>query len=725
MLNITNNFIEVSRYNPNSYGEAFRILGPNGLIKDFPTSGLDFSGNKVLFRVDTDFGDKISKGEYRVDRRVYGGEASITDTGITCTSLNECDFSVCLDIVNTKDACGDGEVGTKITGIGINGEPFIDIEGVVGESVSDAIQSVLEDCDFTEEISKEKHCLYFKNCKEVKTLSLRTEAGDSTETLYPEKRIRYSNLSFTNQEDVDNHWFVSTEIGKFKSEINENYLIDDTFFAGDYFYITHKITKEDCVLITTYKISIGDIKIVADPCCKIEIEQTFQDSPCLYGCEVFCETITIDEDICIDIKPELDVVYDCFDYNIQARDLTEYNGVISSYKMVITPPPSTNLPSSTSIGRSFKYNFGYTGTYTIQVSGILTTDIDGSTVKQEINCVRELIVKCEFNECAFKKCVESFYLKMAKKIGAKNGVENLDSEDKETYTTFNAELGHVNTWLACKDYTKVNRHFEKLKEISGCDCGCSESDTELVNPVFDSTNNSVVIKPEKGVVVKPEIIDGQTIYCVGLDARLVELLDFDYLSVLGKIEELEVCVDELKQVEPIDLSIPVPLPGAEPEPVGTDLKAPENCEGYVDFEMNGYDIVGGNFQFYFESKSELSEDVIATSWEYELLESCDMKRPSTCRHPANQNEQCAEIHIPESTEYCCLVVILKETTVACGTISTQKYYEIPKKVDECEGCDPYLEVEDACTITFDIVESPSKSPICNPINGIITIEDNA
>lgn len=188
---------------------------------------------------------------------------------------------------------------------------------------------------------------------------------------------------------------------------------------------------------------------------------------------------------------------DCVCYNITAKDNTNYGDTtLESRTLTIiyptipgqaTPPPVSTTDQTITVG------FDYSNvTYIVNLESVYThMSEDGCiTVRENLLASLSQRVVCDFNLCKIVKCIEDTLRKLEYQAAQVGGWPKLDIATKDTLAQLNENWMLLQMYRLCGNYTKVYEIYQRIQDIIGCDCGCTEENTDKPVPVSPACNGA-------------------------------------------------------------------------------------------------------------------------------------------------------------------------------------------------------------------------------------------
>jgi len=176
---------------------------------------------------------------------------------------------------------------------------------------------------------------------------------------------------------------------------------------------------------------------------------------------------------------------DCVCYNITVTDKTYYgdpNVVIFDSRSIeiipptipgqATPAPITTTDSTITIG------FDYSNvTYIVNLISVYHHFNEDGTIEVQENLVAQYSEKviCDFNLCKLVQCIADALAKLEHKAARVGGWPNLPIEERDQIFQLQENLSLMWLYRECGNYTKVYEIYNRISDLVGCDCGCSDN----------------------------------------------------------------------------------------------------------------------------------------------------------------------------------------------------------------------------------------------------------
>ena len=252
---------------------------------------------------------------------------------------------------------------------------------------------------------------------------------------------------------------------------------------------------------------------------------------------------------------------DCVCYQIKVTDNTLYGDTtLESRELTIIPPtiPGQAQPAPISTTeQTITFGFDYSNvTYLVNLESVYSHVSEDGCITVRENLLSQLSQKvvCDFNLCKLIQCIEETLLKLEKEAALKGGWPNLDTYKKDILIQLQENLTLMNLYRTCGNYTKVYDIYNRIVALLGCDCGCTEQNTEHPVPVSpacggaggnitDITGISPIVVNQSGttavISLDPAFLAslgglqdvvigaGSTAYLTAVTATNISTIDFD------------------------------------------------------------------------------------------------------------------------------------------------------------------------------------------------------
>lgn len=188
------------------------------------------------------------------------------------------------------------------------------------------------------------------------------------------------------------------------------------------------------------------------------------------------------------IQARIGIDVNCVCYRITVTDNTVYGNTnevtVTSRTMTIISPtiPGGVVPAPiVTTDPSITIGFDYANvTYIVNLlANYQHENTDGTIVVME-NLVAQVSqrVVCDFNLCKLIKCINETIGKLERKAAQVGGWPNLTLLERDTLTQLYTLWMLMEMYRTCGNYNEVYKTYNRIVALIGCDCGCTEANTD-------------------------------------------------------------------------------------------------------------------------------------------------------------------------------------------------------------------------------------------------------
>lgn len=277
-------------------------------------------------------------------------------------------------------------------------------------------------------------------------------------------------------------------------------------------------------------------------------------------CDDDCDNVT---------NGDLEIDINCDSAVATAYDRTEYASGSEVERVLTLRPPLGSKYSNGTVASTYSTTNNYvnsdalwSGVWEAHLVAIVThTDIVGGFEFKTIEYVDvydNAEATCSINLCALYSCITQTLEKVKKQASDRGGLgNNVDLHD--FVSTIEMEYISMEVARSCGNKTKVVEHYNKLKELLGCDCGCGNSTSPTLIEAILPTVNNINVVGSSPITVISSVSGGTTTYTISLSASFLNVYNalkkVNVVSLDGSVNVTETAPDAY--TKQFDLSVDI------------------------------------------------------------------------------------------------------------------------------------------------------------------------
>lgn len=254
-------------------------------------------------------------------------------------------------------------------------------------------------------------------------------------------------------------------------------------------------------------------------------------------------SVLICDDDCDNVTSgDLEIDINCDSAVATAYDRTEYaSGSEVDRVLTLRPPLGAEYSDGTDASTYYTTNNYvnsdalWSGVWEAHLVAIVThTDIVGGFEIKTIEYVDvydNAEATCSINLCALYSCITQTLEKVKKQASDRGGLgNNVDLHD--FVSTIEMEYISMEVARSCGNKTNVVKHYNNLKNLLGCDCGCGNSTSPTLIEAILPTVNNINVVGSNPITVTSSVSGGTTTYTISLSTS--------FLSVYNALKKVNV-----------------------------------------------------------------------------------------------------------------------------------------------------------------------------------------
>lgn len=266
--------------------------------------------------------------------------------------------------------------------------------------------------------------------------------------------------------------------------------------------------------------------------------------------------------------PVITLDINCDSGYAQGVDATEYeSGSTVERRLLLRPPVGSkysngnDAPDYTSTAVSVTSDALWSKTWEFLLRAVCThTVVTGNFTFQTLEYLEASTsqdASCDINLCGLYGCINDELAKIKTQAASYGGIgNNVLLQDRVNLILM--EAFQMQLARQCRNRTKVSFHYNNIKEILSCTCGCSDSPLPtLIEPIIPTANN-VVVQGSNPVVVTPVTVGSTTTYTVSLSSIFIAtIVALKIVAITSSDETIDVDSNTVSDTTTWDLVINV------------------------------------------------------------------------------------------------------------------------------------------------------------------------
>jgi hypothetical protein len=219
-----------------------------------------------------------------------------------------------------------------------------------------------------------------------------------------------------------------------------------------------------------------------------------------------------------------------------AKDTTKYaSGSVLDREITLRPPLGSRYSNGTAasnyktvLSSAIISDALWTGVWEATLSAVVEHPvIEGDmnfTIVEYVYVYTTAEATCDVNLCSLYKCITKEFDQIKKQGSRQGGLSNnIDLLDR--IELIQTEYISMEVARSCGNKTNVVKHYNVLKDMLDCDCGCGSTDSPVLIEAIAPTGNNVAISGSYPIVVTPAVDGDNTTYTVSLSQNFLDLLN--------------------------------------------------------------------------------------------------------------------------------------------------------------------------------------------------------